>query len=298
MKNKCSKLPVIIIVIGLILTIAASLIVSMVRVPVTTEYDFNYSATYKLDGEVKTINGVYRCRFSSADNYDRYYEGTYISDNSLDGSSEHIIATKDNLNLCIEFIFTSNYLMGDGDSGELYSEAVSEPYIAIYDKNEGYEYTDFETFEKFDVELVSWELPEAIDNSFVFSHITRFNYTVVFPTIIVAVLCLVAIIIFVKREKQSELKGIDIVTVVLNFAICATLLPFTLIAAVLIDVNGSGPELYRQFFYFFPSFIAFCTAASVALRRRGHSVKSLVAELVGPVAFGIYLIVCAVLGLL
>ncbi|MBR5774617.1 MAG: hypothetical protein IKY44_07185, partial [Clostridia bacterium] len=142
MKNKCSKLPVIIIAIGLVLAIAASIIASVVRTPVITEHDFNYSATYKLNGETKTLNGVYSCRFEEADPIDRYYDGAYLSDYSEDKSSSHVVATKDNLQLCIVFIFTPGYLMGDGDLDDEYSDAVSEPYIAVYDANEGYEYHD------------------------------------------------------------------------------------------------------------------------------------------------------------
>lgn len=302
MKNKTMKLPVLIIVIGIIVAIGVSILTGVVRIPTITEHDFNYSATYKLNGETKTINGIYRCKFTStSDNYepvDRYYEGSYISESSENGSSEHVIATKDNLELCIVFIFTADYLMGDGDFGETYSDAVCEPYVAVFDKVEDYEYHDSETLEKFDVELVSWELPQAIENSFVFSHISYFRYTAVFPTLLVAILCLVAIIIFVKKDKQSERKAIDTVSIVLNFAIGATLLPFVTISAVLIDVNGSGPEFYRQILYFFPAFLVFCTAASVALRRKGHSVKSLIAGLIVPAVFAVFLIVCGAFGLL
>lgn len=302
MKNKTMKLPVLIIVIGIIVAIVVSILTGVVRIPTITENDFNYSATYKLNGETKTIEGIYRCKFTgTSDDYDptdRYYEGSYISDSSENGSSEHVITTKDNLELCIVFIFTADYLMGDGDFGEQYSDAVLEPYIAVFDKYEGYEYQDSETLEKFDVELVSWELPQTIENSFVFSHISYFRYTAVFPTLLVAILTLVAIIIFVKRDKQSALKGIDIATIVLNFAISATLLPFVTVAAVLSDIVGTGPEIYHQIFYFFPSLLVFFTAASVALRRRGHSVKSLVAELIVPAVFVVYLIVCGACGLL
>ena len=303
MKNKSMKLPVLIIAIGLVLTILVSVVTCVVRIPTITEHDFKYSATYKLNGETKTVEGIYRCRFVGETDrkhpvFDRYYEASYLSDNSVNGGSEHVIETKDDLDFCVVFIFTADYLMGDGELGEKYEDVVSEPYLAAFDKNEGYEYSDYETLEKFDAQLVSWELPEAIENSFVFSHITGFSHKAVYPTLFVAILTLIAIIIFVKRVKQSELKGIDIATIVLNFAVCATLLPFVTVAAVLSDIVGTGPEIYHQIFYFFPAIFVFCTAASVALRRRGHSVKSLVAELVGPVAFGIYLIVCAVLGLL
>ncbi|MBR5272247.1 MAG: hypothetical protein IKU25_02490 [Clostridia bacterium] len=302
MKNKTMKLPVLIIVIGIIVAIVVSIFTGVVRIPTITEHDFNYSATYKLNGETKTIEGIYRCKFTNTgDDYDpadRCYEGSYISDSSEDGSSEHVIATKDNLELCVVFIFTSDYLMGDGDFGERYSDVVSEPYVAVFDKDEGYEYSDPETLGKFDVELVSWELPQAIENSFVFSHISHFSHAVVFPTLIAAILTVVAIIIFVKRENKSKFKPVDIATIVLNFAVCATLLPFVTVAAVLSDIVGTGPEIYHQIFYFFPAILVFCTAASVALRRKGHSAKSLIAELIGPAVFVVYLIVCGACGLL
>ncbi len=302
MKTKSMKLPVFIIVIGIIVAILASLFVCVAKVPTITEHDFSYSATYKLNGETKTVEGVYRCRFTNTsgdyDPTERYYEGTYVSENSAKGASEHVIATKDNLDLAIVFIFTADFLMGDGEFGETYENTISEPYVAVFDNVEGYEYTEPEMLEKFDVELVSWELPQPVENSFVFSHIAHFSYTVVYPALGAAILALLAIIIFVKKQEQSERTVIDTVSIVLNFVIAATLLPFVTIIAVLIDVNGGGTEIYRQILYFIPAFITFCLAASVALRRRGHAVKSLVAELIGPVAFGILLIVCAAFGLL
>jgi hypothetical protein len=105
-------------------------------------------------------------------------------------------------------------------------------------------------------------------------------------------------VIFVKKEDKSELETFGIVSVVLNFVISLAFLPYVTVAAVLIDVNGGGSELYRQIFYFIPAVSAFCIAASVALRRRGRNVKSLIAQLIGPAAFVVYLIVFSVVGLM
>lgn len=302
MKTKSMKLPVIIIVVGIIVAILASIFVGIVRVPTITEQDFSYCAIYKLGGETKTVEGVYRCRFTNTsgdyDPTERYYEGIYISENSVNGSGEHVIETKDNLELAIVFIFTADYLMGDGEFGDTYEDSVCEPYVAVFNKVEGYEYDDPVMLENFDVELVSWELPQPVENSFTFSHITHFSYKVVYPTLGAALLTLLAIIIFVKRQEQTERTTVDTVSIALNFVIAVTLLPFVTVSAVLIDINGSSPELYHQILYFFPAFITLCIAASVALRRRGRAAKSVVAELVGPVAFGIFLIVCAAFGLL
>ena len=63
MKVKSLKLPVIIFVVGLVLTLAASLFANIVLTPTITEHDFHYSVTYKLNGETKTLAGVYKCRF-------------------------------------------------------------------------------------------------------------------------------------------------------------------------------------------------------------------------------------------
>ena len=65
------------------------------------------------------------------------------------------------MELRIVTIFTDNYLMGDGDGYFL-----NTIYLAAFD-DMGVEYEDEETLGKFDVELVSYELPQPIENSFV-----------------------------------------------------------------------------------------------------------------------------------
>ena len=119
-----------------------------------------------------------------------------------------------------------------------------------------------------------------------------------FPTVLIAVLALVVILIFVKKEKDLQYKRVDKISIVLNFVLCFTLIPLLTIFAAFIDIEGGGPELERQILYFIPSFSVLCIAASVALRRKGNGVKSLIAELTVPAVFVLYLIVCGAIELL
>jgi hypothetical protein len=57
------KLPIIIIVIGMIVAIVSCLLTGILQEPVIKEHDFEYAVTYRLDGEVNTFNGVYKCSF-------------------------------------------------------------------------------------------------------------------------------------------------------------------------------------------------------------------------------------------
>jgi Na+/phosphate symporter len=114
------------------------------------------------------------------------------------------------------------------------------------------------------------------------------------PTLLIALLALAAVIVFVKREEGSQRKAVDIVSVILNVAICFVFIPFVSVAAMLADLNGGGPEFYLQVLYFLPWFSVMCIAASVALRRKGHGVGSLIAQLAGPAVFVVFLIVCGV----
>ena len=118
------------------------------------------------------------------------------------------------------------------------------------------------------------------------------------PALLIALLALIITIIFVKKEKELKYKAIDIVSIVINFIISFTLIPFVSILAFFIDIEGGGPELYYQILYFIPALSVLCVAASVALRRKGYGAKSLIAELIGPAVFALYLIVFYVGGLL
>ena len=173
---------------------------------------------------------------------------------------------------------------------DYFDDEAFEPRIYYYDV-QATEYHVYETLAAQGVRLISFEYPTPIENSFVFSHISHFSGAVVLPTLLISLLALIATIIFVKKEKELKYKAVDIVSIVLNFVIGFTLIPFVTILGVFIDIEGGGPELYYQVTYFIPTVITLCTAVSVALRRKGHSVKSLIAGLTGPAVFAVYLLV-------
>ena len=118
MKNKTLTLPAIIIAIGLVVALVGCLLTSMQFKPAVTEQDFNYSVTYKIDGETKTFNGVYTCRFTGfggagVDPLARYYNGVYTVDGESTESRSYAIAEKDGCVLEIITLFDDDYLMGD-----------------------------------------------------------------------------------------------------------------------------------------------------------------------------------------
>jgi LysM repeat protein len=83
-------------------------------------------------------------------------------------------------------------------------------------------------------------------------------------------LALIATIIFVRKEKELKYKAVDIVSIVFNWIIGTVYMGFVTIVALLIDIEGGGPELYYQITYFIPAVSVLCIAASVALRRKGY----------------------------
>ena len=107
---------------------------------------------------------------------------------------------------------------------------------------------------------------------------------------LIALLALIATIIFVKKEKGLKYKAIDVISTILNCIIGSVYIGIVTVLALLIDIEGGGPELYYQAFYFIPALSMLCIVASVALRRKGYGVKSLIVQFAGPAVFAVYLI--------
>lgn len=298
MKNKKLFIPTIILIAAILASATYMVISSIAKKPTTTEGEFLFSITYELDGETVTINDVYRARFVKNDGFANTKSRMYVGEIGNRGENNTIYTLKEDENTCVELWtnFYPDYLMGDPEY-DYFDEKAFEPQIYYYDAEEQ-EYSDEETLLAQGIKLIGFEYPTPIENSLVFSHISYLSSAVVLPTLIIALLALVAIIIFVKKDKELKYKAIDIVSLVLNFVIGFALIPYISIAAMLIDINGGGPDFYYQVFYFFPLIFVLCIAASIALRRKGYGVKALVTELVGPVVFALFLVVCGVLGLL
>lgn len=294
MKNKKLFLPTIILIVAVLASMVYSVVSSIALKPTVTEGEFPYSITYELDGEKVTISDVYKVRYDRNDGYADTKGRVYVGENASTGEDEtlYIIKKEENTRIELCTYLYADYLMGDPEY-DYFDEESFEPKIYYYDAEE-IEYFDEETLSKQGVKLISYEYPQPIENSFVFSHISHFSGAVVIPTLLISLLALLAIIIFVRKEKGLNYKAVDIISIVFNFIISFTVLPFVSILAVFIDIEGGGPEFYYQVMYFIPAITTLCIAASTALRRKGHGIKSLITCFVGPVIFGLYLIVCAV----
>lgn len=288
MKTKSLKIPAIIFAIGLILCLLTCLFAGTIKVPTITEQDFNYAATYRLGGETKTLEGVYRVRFISTGEgtnpHNRYYEGHYPEDPDRGEPEHHTIAKQDGLELRIVFIFTDRYLMGDGDPDQIYQHAIPDPYLAAYD-DMGVEYADMETLEKFDAELISWETPQPIENTFVFSEFVLLHDVSMLLMLLVGILVIIASMIFVKRDKTVPYKALDKVSVVFNYLVALVAIPFIALVVWLMALYVSGNEVIYKVDLCIPAITAFTVAASIVLRRKGYTKTGFFIQFAGPVLF-------------
>ena len=295
MREKSMKLPIIILVVGMIVAVAACLIVGIVREPVIKEHDFNYSVTYKLDGEVKTFNGVLKCSFDENGSGDedptlRYYTGEYTSNGEVLESQVITIGNKDGIKLYIVTSLDVDYLMGDPDIYE-YENGHEDPYLeAINESGEGVDFT-----EKFDAEIISWEYPEPIENSFAFAGISHLYVGSMLAMVVVGFLTIIACVIFAKKADTVSYKAFDGLSIALNFAISLLVVPFLVVLIWFMQIVTSSDEILYQIFLCIPPLCTFGVAASVGLRRKGYSVSGLLVQLAAPVAFILSVVVESVI---
>lgn len=292
MKNNNLRRPVFFIVVGLILAIVGYMFTGMVREPAIAEHDFTFTVTYKLDGETKTLEGVYKSRFVSAgvgiNPLNRYYEGTYPTNPSEYHPAAFTIAEKDGLELVIVTIFNDEYLMGD-TAGVPESTFHYDPYLAVMDQD-GAEYDDPEMIGKFDVELISWESPEPVENSFKFVGFAYLHDASMAVMLAAGLVTLVACMIFVKRDKTVPYKALDKVSIVFNILLTVVAIPFCAFIALAMQIYVSGDELSYQVALLIPVITAFTIAASLSLRRNGITKCGFFIQFVGPVLFALLMI--------
>ncbi len=272
MKKKSLKLPIIIIAIGIIIAIAASLLASIQKTPTITNQDFDFSITYKLDGETKTLNGVYSSRFTGfggngVDPLCRYYEGTYKVEGEDDGDRCFTIDEKDGYKLYIVALLNDYYLMGD-EENESYDSYIEGPTLEAEDKD-GNQYGESELPDVFDAEIVSFEYPTPIENTFRFAGFSGLYETNTEVMTLVGILTLILCMIFVKKGDGVEYGVLDNINIALNFAMMFFIFPIIYIAAIFIQAYPTGPDWIYQAFLCIPQIIPFSVAASLSLRRKG-----------------------------
>lgn len=272
--------PAAIIAIGLIVTIIACLVVGIRVRPTIAEHEFDYSVTYKLNGETKTFDGTYKCVFTGyGHGLSRIYTGEYSDYGLADYSQSFTIEQKDGMDLTIVTSFDDSYLMGD-TRNEFYDETPEDPYFIVYDA-EGYSYDSEEMVGLFDAEIISWEYPEPLQNTFVFAGFSDIYDVSMIFMVLCGALTLIACVIFVKKDKDVTYKVLDKIGVVLNFAVAIVVFPLLSVASLFIQAFPVGPDWIYQCFYCVPPVIIFSLAASVSLRRKGYSKSGFFIQFIG-----------------
>ena len=284
MKNSSMKLPIIILVIGLILAIVSCFLTGIIKEPTIREHYFDYSVTYRIDGEVKTFEGVFRCSFKGHDGHDdptlRLYNGVHVKDETVQESIWFTVAQREDVELMMAVGLDAAYLMGDPDKYE-YVHGNDDPYLEAIDA-EGYA---VEVSEKFDAEIISWEYPEPIENTFRFSGFSRLYAISMLVMLLIAFLTVLAGLIFVRKDFDVNYKAFDILSIIANFVITFMAIPFLTIVIFLFPLTMDAESLLYQIYLCIPALTAFTLAASIALRRKGFAKSGFFVQLVCPVLF-------------
>ena len=282
MNIKNIKLPIIIIVVGMLVAAASCFLVGIRKEPVIKERDFDYSVTYRLDGEEKTLEGIFKCKFSRGNEFtdptSRDYVGEYIQNGNELNSYYTTIAQKDGVELFIVAELDADYLMGDPEDGE-YNLGNNDPYLEAVD-SEG---IAVEVSDTFDAEIISFEYPEPIENSFQFAGFSVLYANSMFSMLLVAILTIIACMIFVRRNADVSYKILDKLSIAFNFILLFAVIPFITVAVFLFPLVMDEKTLLYQIYLCIPALTAFTIAASVVLRRKGFSKSGMIVQFVFPV---------------
>lgn len=295
MKRYKLFLPTIILVAAIMLTVISAFIAGIALKPTVTESEFPFSITYELDGETVTINDVYKARYKENK---KYKYRTYIGEIGNLGEDNTIYTLKTGETGRIELWthFYPDYLMGDAWY-DYFDEEAFEPRIYYYDAEEN-EFYDKETLSEQGVKLISFEYPEPIENSMVFSHIIIPESDIVVPAIIIAFLAMLATIIFVKKDNDYISMPINTITVVFNFVIGFIVFPFFTTFAGLLEAMGDVGDIMNLVIYLLPALSLLCITASIALRRKLYGKSALIVQFISLAVFVVILFICYCLELL
>lgn len=271
MKSERLRLPIIMLAIGLILMVAVYFLASVQKKPTVTEQDFAYSVTYKVDGEEKTYEGIYTCRFNGfgdngIDPLTRYYVEEYTVDGVTADTHRYTIAEKDGYTLDIVTIFNNEYLMGE-DMGDP-SYALEAPVLEAKD-GEGNQYDQENLPAAFDAKIVGWEYPEPIKNTFVFAGFSGLYVVNMCGMVLAGLLTLILSMILVRKGDGVVYNALDRIGAVLNFVVALVALPFMTFIVSLVQAYPVGPEWIYQADLCIPPVMALSLVASVSLRRKG-----------------------------
>jgi hypothetical protein len=284
MNTQKLKLPILIISLGILLAVISCLITCIIKEPIIKEHDFDYSVKYRIDGEEKTLEGVFKCSFYENDTNDisnvRWYNGIHVQNGTDLYERTFMVAQKGGIELHVVIYLDEAYLMGDADIYDT-DTGNEDPYLIAYDPDG----IEVEVSDVFNAEIISWEYPEPIENSFKFVGFSFLHGGSMLAMTLIGVLTIIFCIIFVKKDNGVEYKALDKISTVFNFIIGFAGIPFMAFCILLFRLVMSGDELMYQVYLCTPAITAFTIAASIALRRKGFRKSGMIVQFVCPVLF-------------
>ena len=187
---------------------------------------------------------------------------------------------KDGVELSIVTDLDAAYLMGDPDKYE-YVSGHDDPYLEAVDQ-EGY---GVEVSDLFDAEIISWEYPEPIENSFEFVGFSRLYSVSMLVMLLVGVLTTIVCVIFVKKNADVSYKPLDKLSIIANFIIGIVVISFITVVIFFFPLVMNSGSIIYQIYLCIPALTAFTIAASIALRRKGFTKSGFFVQIVFFVLF-------------
>ena len=144
--------------------------VTKIAEPEVQEGRFDFSITYEVEGEVKTYDGVYVCKYEGAHtslggngrDWSAYVEN---SDNNF----ELAVQTNEEGIVYISFGFSASYFMSDPDF-ELGGFEIPEPSIYLVyhsdDPNTRVSDSSLDFMGDYGIRIISYDYPDPIENNY------------------------------------------------------------------------------------------------------------------------------------
>ncbi len=111
----------------------------------------------------------------------------------------------------------------------------------------------------------------------------------VISPVVIAITALLACMILIKRDEEMVYRSIDKASIALNFLIAILAFPFIFMASLHSEMVAVT-SVWQQILYFTPALTVLGIVASVAMRRCGYGLHSLLIQFIGPILFAIVLL--------
>lgn len=279
MKNKAKAW--IILSVYLIATCSLLLWGYRVQQPAIPKQEFPFTVTYTYEGSTETISGIYIAEYVRDAKYigdDPLKWDGHIKDRDILEADYYTILKQNDKILSIKLNLDPGYLMGDPKYANV--EAAPSGVYHLYDGTNETEITDPTELASFGFFIESWEFPEPIANSFSFAGVSLSSEATIY-TAIIAVVALLASMIFIRKEKELCYGISDKISIITNLLISVVAFPFILITSCLVEIVADTSFLY-QILYLSPAITALGIAASVTARRMGYKWFSFLIQFAGP----------------